>query len=753
MPLNQKEESTRTSLTEHELVALVNQAKSNSVSENTDYSSVNEKLLNQYLSKPYGDEVDGQSQVVTTDISDVVESDITSLVRVFLGASNMVEFIPLSSSPEDIAEAQEKSEYINFLIRNQQDAFKTFHDWMKSALIQKCSVIKYFIDKCVDVEEFTYSGVNEDELGAIEESLEGEDVAKLEVVSRTEDEEQEIDDVVREQIIQFIVATAAQQGQAIDPSQVLPEQIEDAITQLEAQGQRIRPLPIFDVTFKVIRERQVVKIAGIPTEDFIISEDASSKHDAELVGDKVRKTRGQLLAEGFDRELIDGLPAIGGDNDDNRNGMGRIRKREAFGNSAHSDVDSSVNDWASQEVEIYDLYMKVDFDQDGYAERRHIMMSGNRILVNEIFNHVPYAILSSILMPYEVVGRARAELAQTPQRVKTVVTRQMLDNLYMSNNSRIAANENVDIDDLLNPVPNGVIRVEGDNPINNDIIPVNTAFTGDKSLLILQHMDNARANSTGNFIANQGLDKDAVSKETATRFEGVKESGEAKVELVSRVYAETGFKDLFEGLAWLVAQYQDDETEIMVLGKPLTVNPALWKHHFITQPKIVDEGKMMESLQTILAIQTQAMQQGLPVTDQTKMFNTLDMMTKGLGIADATKFFNDPSQPDQLLQVQNNQLQGMVQQLQAALEQAQNPLAESEKIRAQANLIEAQGKQQTDLAKLEENARQFNVKTAQAQQQFEEKMRHEQEKFLETLTSKLTELELKFNKDIDGSRV
>jgi len=753
MPLNKKEESTRETLTDSELVALVNQAKSNSVSENTDYSSVNEKLLNQYLSKPYGDEVDGQSQVVATDISDVVESDITSLVRVFLGASNMVEFVPLSASPEDVMEAQEKSEYINHLIRNQQDAFKVFHDWMKSALMQKCSVVKYYIDKSIDVEEFYYTGVNEDELGAIEESLEGENVVKLEVVSRTEEEVQEIDADVRDQIIGVIVAAAAQQGQQIDPSQVTPEQVEEAITQLEAQGQRIRPLPIFDVTFKVISEHQIVKIVGIPTEDFIISQDASSKHDAELVGDKVRKTRSQLLAEGFDKELINGLPALGGDNDDTRNSLGRIRKREAYGNSTGINEDNNVNDWASQEVELYDLYMKVDYDQDGYAERRHIVMSGGRILVNEIFNHVPYAILSSILMPYEVVGRARSELAQTTQRVKTVVTRQMLDNLYMSNNGRIAANENVDLDDLLNPVPNGVIRVEGDNPINNDIIPVSTNFTGDKSLLILQHLDNSRANSTGNFIANQGLDKDAVSKETATRFEGVKESGEAKVELVSRVYAETGFKDLFEGLAWLVAQYQDDESEIMVLGKPLTVNPARWKHNFKTQPKLVDEGKLMESLQAILGIQMNALQQGLPVTDQAKIFNTLTMMTKGMGVADSTKFFNDPAQPDQQLMMQNNQLQAMVQQLQQALQQAQNPLAEAETIKARADLLQAQGKQEIDIAKLDENARQFNIKTTQSQQQFEDKMRLEQEKFLETLTSKLTELELKFNKDVEGSRV
>tara|TARA_R110000851_G_scaffold39030_5_gene99651 strand:- start:169 stop:1230 length:1062 start_codon:yes stop_codon:yes gene_type:complete len=343
-------------------------------------------------------------------------------------------------------------------------------------------------------------------------------------------------------------------------------------------------------------------------------------------------------------------------------------------------------------------------------------------------------------MPYEAIGRSRAELAQTTQRVKSVTTRQMLNNLYMSNNSRIAANENVDLDDLTNVVPNGIIRVEGDNPINNDIIPVTTQFTGDKSLLILQHLDNSRANSTGGFIANQGLDKDAVSKETATRFEGVAEAGAAKTELVGRVYAETGFKDLFEGIAWMASQYIDEDLDIMVLGKSVTINPENWEKNHKTQPKIVNEEKMMSDLQALYGIQSQLLAEQSPLTDQAKRGNTLAMMVKGLGLPRADVFFNDLNQPEQVLQAQVEQLTSQNQQMQAALEQVENPLKEAEEIKANAALINAQSKQNSEAAKLQEQQRQFDLKFAQQAEQFNKELAEKQSQFDDELAQKQTEL-------------
>lgn len=745
---NNKENNNteKSNLTESELVSLVNQALVKSVHNNDDYIEANKDIMSQFLANPYGDEVEGQSQVVTPDISDVVESDMTSLIRVFLSSDNIVEFVPNTSNPEEIVEAREKSEYINSLIKSQDSIYKVMSDWMKSGLIHKCSAVKYFMDKQYEVDTKTYSNKDEDETIELMELLESEKyVESVDIIEKVKVEEDSEDlslsEEKRQEIIEFIIFSSAQQGIQITPEQITEEQIESVVDELELTGRAIRNPEVFDVTFKIIKCVEVVKIVAVPTENFIITQNCQNKNDAEVVGDRVVKTRGDLLAEGYDRDLINNLPSISSSSNISNQRIDRVRNKASYGGN-NDLIESSISDWASEKIEIFDLYMKVDFDGDGIAERRHILMAGSEILENEIFNHVPYSILSSITIPYELIGKSRAELAQVWQRVKSVTTRQMLDNYYMANNSRIAVNENVDLDDILNPVPNGVVRVDTENPINNDIIPISTQFTGDTSLMMLQYLDNSRANSTGNFIANQGLDKDAVGKETATRFEGVKESGAAKIELVARTFAETGFKDLFEGLCWLSSQYIDEEKEISYLNQKLLINPANWTYSHKTQPKIVNEEKMVGDLQGLLALQMQLKASQSPLVDEVKIQNTLMSMTKALGLPDTTRYFNNVEQPDQILQAQVEQLTAQLQEAQMLLQQAedQNPFREAEQIKAEAQLIQAQAKQTMEAAKLAENKRQFDLDLQNKQEEFDEK-----------IAAQMTEMELRFNKQMEGN--
>ena len=70
------------------------------------------ELLEYYFGEPFGDEVEGQSSVVSTDVSDVVESDMPSYVRVFLGGNELLKFTPNTESEKDVQEAEEKTRYV-----------------------------------------------------------------------------------------------------------------------------------------------------------------------------------------------------------------------------------------------------------------------------------------------------------------------------------------------------------------------------------------------------------------------------------------------------------------------------------------------------------------------------------------------------------------------------------------------------------------------------------------------------------------
>jgi hypothetical protein len=682
-------------MSDSELISLLSEGVEQAAIYSGEFSRENAKYLSAYLGEKTGDfqAPPNQSSVVSTDIADVVEADMPSLVRVFLGSGDIITFNPQTDNEVEIEEASEKTKYVNWVVRNQPESFKIIHDWLKDAEIQKNGVVKYFIDEEKAVEEVEYEGVDQFELEQIIESLKGAkvDKVKVEVTERSESEE----------------------GQP------------------------------FDIKFRVTRETERIKIINIPPESFLITRNAESLEEAELVGDRVRKTRGQLVAEGFPRELIDKLPTVD-DKERRDSNLSYIRNQDEGG----AFVESTINEWASQYVELEDLYVKVDFDGDGIAERRHVMISGNVVLVNEYFNHIPYASLSAVLMPHKAIGRSRAEITYSTQLQKTALVRGVNDNIYMVNNPRNVVHPHVDLDDMLTVRTNGIVRMEDDTNIlpQQAVMPLQIPYIGDKALQVIQYVDHARAQTTGSLMANQGLDADKVGKETATRFEGVKDSSDAKIELIARNYAETGFRKLYEGIAWLASRYQNTPSEFRVLGKAMTVNPKGWKydHHISTNVGLGagNNEKLVTSLQGIYAIQTQLIQSGSTLSDEADLYNTLKRMVDGLGLPSVQEFFNNPEEPAETLKAENEQLNRMVLQLQEQMQQMQNPLAESEQIKAQATLVKAKGDNEVKMLQAIQDQNQFNATMAQENRQFQEDM-----------AAKLTELELKYNTDVPGSTV
>ncbi len=676
-------------MTERELAAILSEAENQAAIYSGEFSKENTKYLSAYLGNKTGDfaAIPNQSSIVSTDIADVVEADMPALARIFLGSGNVITFEPNTEIEAEVQEAEDKTKYVDWVIRNQPESFQLIHNWLKDAEIQKNGVVKYFVDEKKTVNEEQFTGVDFAELTAIKESLTGPDVTKIEI---TEQEE-------------------------------------------TSPG-------IWDLSFKVTLEEKKICIINIPPESFLITRNAKSVDDAELVGDRVRKTRGELLAEGFKRKLIDQLSTVDEDEKTNSN-IRAIRNDDQGGDNE----DDAINNWASQNVEISDLYVKIDFDGDGIAERRHVMMSGNKVLVNDYFDHVPYASLSAILMPHKAIGRSRAEITYPTQLQKTALVRGVNDNIYMVNNPRNVVHPDVDLDDMLTVRTNGIVRLEEDTQITPQqaVFPLQIPYIGDKALQVIQYVDQARAQTTGALLANQGLDADKIMQETATRFEGVKDASDAKMELIARNYAETGFRKLYEGVAWLASKFQDTDAEFRVLGRAMVVNPKTWryKHHIQTNVGLGagDNEKLVTSLQGIYAIQSQLIQQGSTLSDESDVYNTLKRITDGLGLPRVDEFFNNPDEPDETLKAENEILNKMVVQLQEQAQAMQNPLAEAEQIKQQAFLTKAQSDAQIKIAQLEEEIRQFNI-TAQQKGQKQD----------EDVALEITKLELDNNTDLPG---
>ena len=679
-------------MTENELVTLLTQAKEDCAIYTGEFMEENEKYLEAYLGLKTGEfEANPEeSGVVSNDVADVVEADMPSLARIFMGSGDILSFEANTDNEAEIQEAEDKTKYVNWVVRNQPESFKIQHDWLKDAEIQKASVVKYFYEESKDVEEVEFEGLTEDELIEVIDSLKGPDIKKVEVIEQEEEN------------------------------------------------------GFFEVKFKVTREIKKIKVINVPPESFLISRNATSKQDAEVIGDIIQKTRSELLADGFPRKLIESLPSQDKDLE-SRSRLNQIRNEDQGGSFSNE----TIGNWANERVEILDLYARIDFDGDGIAEMRHVMISGNVVLENEYFNHKPYAMLSAVLMPHKAIGRSRAEIAYPTQLEKTALKRGMMNNMYMTNKPRTVVHSSVNLDDMLTVRTNGIIRMDDENPAiipQNAVYPLVTQYTGDKTLQVIQYADQQRANTTGALMSSQGLDADAIAKETATRFTGIEKAGSAKIELIARNYAETGYRDLFEGVAWLASRYQNTEIEFAVLGKAMKINPSKWKYNHSVRTNVGlgagNNEALVASLQGIYQIQQQLKMSGSALVDEVDMFNTLKRITDGLGLPRADEFFNNPEEPDELLKAQNEQLNQMVLQLQEAMQQMQNPLAESEQIKAQAGLIKAKSDAEIKMMEMQ-----------QAQNQFIAEMKERETKRDEEMAMKLTEMELKYKKDVPGALV
>ena len=674
-----------TQMTQESLLHELGQMTKDATGNNSTFITENEELLKRYNGDLYGDEQAERSKVISNDVMDIVEADMTSLSRVFLSQTPIFKFKQNTAQEKDVKEAEDKTKYVNWQVRGQPWSFSVLHGFIKNTLIQKLSVVKYFVEEATEIEEHKKTGLNNEELALFEESLKGEDVKKVEVV-REEETDGEDNDIV----------------------------------------------------FKVERTVKCVKIVDVPLETFRMTKNSTDKNTAPAVGDESLMTRGDLLAQGFSRDQINQIPTAGVQATTQNSTLPAIRDKDEGG----TEVEQPISDWASEEVLIQDLYALIDFDGDGIAERRRILVGGEDvILLNEVFNHVPYAIMSSILMPHKAIGKSRAEITAPTAKIKTAVLRGTMDNIYAVNNPRMGANKNVNMDDLLVMRPNGIVRSTVDTPIANDLFPIEIPYIGDKSLQVIQYLDQSRAQTTGSLLASQGLSADELEKETATRFNGVEDASKAKIELVARVMAETGFRQLYEGIAWLDANFQNTEVEIEILGNELKVKPSDWKfkHHIVSKVGLGagDDEQFLQTMGGLWGVHQQLKAEGSPMTDEVKRFNVLKNMVHASGIPEESEFFNNPEIEEDLVVAQNEILTNLVTTLQEQLQAVQNPLAEAETIKAQASLVKAQADQSTQIAKLAEDQRQFNITTAQKQDQFNK-----------DLSAQLTELELKFKTQI-----
>ena len=93
-------------MTEDELASKLSQEIEQATGHmNSELSGQREDNMKYYLGEKFGNEIDGRSEIVTTDVRDTVEYIMPSLMRIFTTHQNVAEFEP--QGPEDVEMAKQ----------------------------------------------------------------------------------------------------------------------------------------------------------------------------------------------------------------------------------------------------------------------------------------------------------------------------------------------------------------------------------------------------------------------------------------------------------------------------------------------------------------------------------------------------------------------------------------------------------------------------------------------------------------------
>ena len=584
----------------HELQSIVaSQINAATGTLNSDIADHRGELMKRYLGEPYGDEVVGLSSVVMSDVSDTIEWIMPELMDIFTAGDDAVEFEPMGKEDEDAA--KQETAVVNYIFGNKNEGFLTLYTWFKDALIQKNGIIKSYWD--------------EREVTEIEEY---DDLTLVEFLQILSDLEESGEVTILEQ--------------SWEPEEVPTEPLR--------------------VKLEIKKQLQEYRTETVPPEDFLITPRWHSifMDGCPFQAHRAKKPVSELIEMGFDRKQVEALPDAQDDLDEEEVQRFNSRNNTEFGENDEPDP-------SMREVTLFECYIRADQNGDGIAELLQVFVGGeqNEILkwssgkpaVEEV-QHAPFDALTPIIMSHKFFGRSIAELVEDLQKIRTVLVRQALDNIYVGNNQRPHVDETMmtenTMQDLLNPAPGHPIRGKG--PMAGvSYVPVPNVTS--EILGMVEYVDGLRESRTGVTKYNQGLDADSLNK-TATGIQNIMNASQKKILLIARIFAETGVKSLMRRIHRDLRKGPIKTITARLRNEWVEVNPRVWKDRADMSVSVGlgtgNKDNMLQRLNMILERQIQGMEVGL--SNPQKILHTLHKMVE-LSDLKAPELFFDLGEPPQ----------------------------------------------------------------------------------------------------------
>ena len=630
---------------------------------------------------------EGRSRVVSTKVRDVVRGAKPSLMRIFMANNKFVEFTP--KGPEDVANAEQATAYCHWVF-NKVGGYNVLSNAIHDSLVKKVGLVKVWWNTETIAKNYTYENLSDQEVQVLV-NKEG-----VEVVEHRQDIEMEMDEF------------------GID--------IE-------------RNVHSMTITHKYEEGEMVIE--GIPPEEFFIDGSAKSIDDAYICCHRSEKRAGDLIAMGFDPDVVENLSGT-----DEDTLIGSVEKIQRFGESIQDDQEID-NDPSMRLVLVTEAYMRIDAEGDGIPTLHKFVCGGTgyEVLEMEPWDKAPFADFHVDPEPHAFYGRSLAELVINDQDTTTSVLRGILDNVALVNTPRLEVNEDmVEMDDVLNNEIGAIIRSEQIGSVN----PLTVPFVAGSTLPALQYLDMLVEEKTGISKMSMGLNPDMLQNTSATAAALTAQAGAGQVEVMARNLAE-GAKRLFQLMLHVAIKNSPDEQMMRLNGQFVPVDPAVWDSSMDMEINVglgtgqedAKAAALIQTFQTQQQIwQTYGPQNGL--VSMTQMRNTLADTLELSGFNNVDRYYA-PMNPEIEQQLMAQIQEQAAQEAQMSGEQG-DPMAQAliqaEQIKAQASMqgqqMKMQGKMQADQIKMQAD---MQVKAAQMQSKQGQELAELQLKYRELQSS------------------
>jgi hypothetical protein len=616
-------------------------ALSNSSTYNGDGNVGLEESLSYYLGRPNGTEIEGRSQVTSTDVADAIEWIMPQIMKSFTQNNEVVIFDPVHQGDEKQAELE--SEYVYEVLMKQNDGFIVLHQFVKDALMQRNGILKCYYAKITERKSSDYTGINEDQLNSLL-SADG-----VEMLEKSEYVDQKLTEMKQQQIQMQIQQMEQQAEQAMQfGQQIPPEAVQQFTQQMEQLHAELeKPVLLYDVKVVVERKKGKIYVDPVPPEEFRLNAQHNSINldGARFTAHVLLKSASDILEEfpNMNREEIDELPE--GSNFYNRDYRFAMQNESVYYDRVESGDDSQ------RLLEVSECYMQLDIDETGISKRMKVTVVGGdaptHVLSVEEVDAYPWISTTAFLMSHKFQGLSITDRLKEIQDQKTALWRSMFDNIYLQNNQRNVVVENqVNMDDLLVSRPGGIIRAKR----LDSIMPLQTPQLGEDAYNMMTYLDQVRAGRAGvdpDGSATPANIGDRVGSQGVDRLMNAKEE---LVGLIVRVIAETGLKPLCVKIRDLSMKHIDAVVDFRFRGQWYEVQPSEWPDRTNCTVRVGtgtgNHQLQVAAISTVLEVQKILADSGSILVDEKRSFNTLDDYCKFSGLNGAVRYFIDPESPE-----------------------------------------------------------------------------------------------------------